>query len=85
MIYGIYTIRDVKTSFLSPTVDYNDDSAIRNFKHACLNSNSLFFTCPEDYALYKIGEFDSEDGTIKSYKIPKHIIDAFRDSRKEND
>lgn len=85
MIYGIYSIRDVKTSFLSPTVDYNDDSAIRNFYHACKNANSLFFTSPEDYSLYKIGEFDSEVGTVEAYKVPKHIVDAFRENRKEID
>lgn len=64
MIYNIYAIRDVKTGFLTPTVDMNDDSAIRNFGHACQNTDSLFFTYPEDYALYEIGTYDTENGTI---------------------
>lgn len=64
MIYGVYVIRDNRTSFLTPSVDFNDASATRNFEHAVQQRESLFFTHPEDYALYKIGEFDTEIGII---------------------
>lgn len=64
MKYGLYSIRDFKTGFLPPTYDINDESAIRNFEHACLNSDSLFFSHPQDYALYRIGSFDTDSGRV---------------------
>lgn len=70
MIFGIYSIRDMKSGFLAPTVEVNDAVAQRNFEHAVLNSEqSLFFSHPEDYALYKIGEMDSDKGVI-SPQVP---------------
>ena len=40
MIYGIYAIKDAKTAFMPCTVDYNNDSAIRNFEHAVRTPDS---------------------------------------------
>lgn len=64
MKYGVYSIRDARTGFLPPTVDQNDSSAMRNFAHACMQKESLLFSHIEDYALCKIGEFDSSKGVI---------------------
>lgn len=64
MKYGIYAIRDVHTGFLSPAADLNDQTAIRNFEHAVSQSQSLMFSHPEHYSLYKIGEFDSDTGEL---------------------
>lgn len=76
MKYGVYCIRDHKTGFLTPTIDINDASASRNFAHAAMQTNSLFFTHPADYTLFKLGEFDSDDGMIVPYPTPIHIVDA---------
>lgn len=75
MKYPVFAIRDVHTGFLSPTVDQNDNSAIRNFEHACMQTTSLFHSHPEHYALYRIGEFDTESGKLTDC-LPEHIIDA---------
>ena len=65
MIYPVYAIRDFKTGFLSPTCDVNDEAAIRNFEHTVLNAtDSLFFSHPEDYALFRIGQYDSDKGSL---------------------
>ena len=64
MIYGMYSVKDIKTGYLPPTFDMNDLSAMRNFEHACMNEDSLFFTHPSDYQLYKVGSFDTETGSI---------------------
>lgn len=77
MIYGIYSIRDFKTGFLSPTVDVNDFAAVRNFEHAVLNSEqSLFFSHPEDYALYRIGSIDTDTGVITPLTPVAEMITA---------
>lgn len=76
MKYPIYSIRDVHTGFMTPTVDQNDASAMRNFAHAVMNSASLMNSHPKDYSLYKIGEFDAETGAITGC-MPELVTDAF--------
>lgn len=77
MIFGIYSIRDMKSGFLAPTCEVNDAVAQRNFEHAVLNSEqSLFFSHPEDYALFKIGEMDAEHGVISPVVPIQEILTA---------
>lgn len=77
MIYNVYAIRDFKTGFLSPTLEQNDAAAARNFEHAVLQSEqTLFFTHPEDYALYRIGEFNTDDGSLSAPALPEEILTA---------
>lgn len=75
MKYPIYSIRDAKIGFMSPTVDMNDPAAVRNFAHAVRNSASLMNSHPNDYALFRIGEFDSETGEVTAC-LPANIADA---------
>lgn len=76
MKYGVYCIRDFKTGFLPPQFDQNDGAAVRNFESAVLRSEeSLFFSHPEDYALYRVGEFDSDSAEIIPC-IPMELITA---------
>lgn len=77
MKFGVYSIRDFKSGFLAPTVEVNDAVAQRNFEHAVLNSEqSLFFSHPEDYALYKIGELDSDKGQLFPMVPIQEVITA---------
>lgn len=75
MIYGLYAMRDTKVGFLAPQVDANDKSACRQFKLALATAKgeSLMGFCPEDFDLYKIGEFDSEKGTVSPLTVPSLI------------
>lgn len=82
MKYGVYSIRDARTGFLPPTVDINDSSAMRNFAHACMQKESLLFSHIEDYALYKIGDFFTDSGTI-SEQLPELILDGSSIQRKD--
>lgn len=76
MVFDVFAIRDVKSGFLTPTIEQNGDMAIRNFHHACLNAQSLFYTHPEDYSLYRIGTYDVETGTIEPAVPIVHLVDA---------
>lgn len=75
MRYPMYSIRDAKVGFMTPTIDQNDAAAARNFEHAILNAASLMNSHPGDYALYRIGEFDTESGAITGC-MPEHVMDA---------
>lgn len=74
MIYNVYAIRDNLTHFLSLTLDENDASATRNFRHAMMNPQSLMHTHPKDYDLYRLARFDTETGMIQD--IDKVLVAA---------
>lgn len=76
MVYGVYSIRDVKTGFMTPSMDVNDDSAARNFYHAVVKSEGILFTYSSDFALYKLADFDSDSGSISPLPVPVHIADG---------
>lgn len=76
MIYGIYAIKDAKTAFMPCTVDFNNDSAIRNFEHAVRSPDSLMSSHPGDYALYRLATYDTETGMITADDLPVQIVDA---------
>uniref|UniRef100_A0AAU8B1E1 Nonstructural protein n=2 Tax=unclassified Microvirus TaxID=338099 RepID=A0AAU8B1E1_9VIRU len=75
MKYKMYSIRDVKTGFMTPALETNDAVAIRNFQHAVMNSDSVLFSHAKDFALYSVGSFDSETGTLEPH-MPVLIIEA---------
>lgn len=64
MIYGLYAMRDERTGFLTPVPEQNDAAAIRNFFHTVQNSDGILFSFASDFRLYRIGQFDSDSGSI---------------------
>lgn len=73
MKYPIYSIKDNKVGFMMPQADQNDASAIRGFSFAINNSDSIMGFSPNDYDLYKIGEFDSDKGKLIT-QVPDLIV-----------
>lgn len=74
MKFNVYSIRDSKTGFLSPTFEINDVVAMRNFEHAVVNSDSVLFTHARDFDLFKIGTFDSDTGRLMPLELPVNLI-----------
>lgn len=74
MKFGMYSIRDVLTGFMSPVLEQNDASAMRNFRVACEQpGSSLMFNRPGDFSLYRIAEFDSDSGVLVPV-VPPEIV-----------
>lgn len=71
----LYAVRDRKTGFLSPMVDTNDEAAKRNFAFAVQSSQPMFLAFPDDYELYRIGEYDTDSGEVFSV-LPTHLCSA---------
>lgn len=62
----MFTIRDSKAeAYLSPFMAPTIAVAIRIISDTARDPKSLFFSHPEDYQLFKIGEFDEQTGIIK--------------------
>ena len=75
MIYGLYAIKDAKSTYMPCNADMNDACAIRNFEHAVRQPDSLLRSHPNDYALYRVGTYDNETGVIVA-ESPVQLCDA---------
>lgn len=75
MVLGIYVMRDQRTSFMTPSFDMTDQAAIRNFEAAMQRVDSLLHSHPQDFSLYKIGEYDTLTAMI-SADTPQLLVDG---------
>ena len=64
----LYAIKDIKSgSFGSPVAEINEAVFIRTLtKEINENTRSSLYSWPEDFQLFKIGEYDTETGSIKA-------------------
>lgn len=76
MKYPVFAIRDFKVGFMSPICEANESVAVRNFKIACARSDSSYFSCPEDFALYHIGFYDAEVGVLEPVVPVREVVTA---------
>lgn len=64
MTYGVYSFRDNKTSFGQIWYDVSDEAAKRGFAMMINNGDGIMGFAPSDFDLFKIGEFDSQNGQL---------------------
>lgn len=76
MNFVVVSIRDVKTGFMTPQFEINEQSAIRNFCHAVVNSDSVLASYCKDFALYRLGYFDSDSGKFVPEDLPVLLYEA---------
>lgn len=68
---GIYCIRDTKAeAYMTPFVMRTNGEAIRAFDDCVQKGGTPVSDHPEDFFLFKCGEFDQETGTI----IPCELV-----------
>lgn len=73
----IFTVYD-KKAFIhtSPFFAQNKETAVRSFFRLCNDSRTDVNMFPDDYALYCIGEFHDNDGSIVPFFPVEHVVDA---------
>ncbi len=76
MKFGLYVIKDAKTGYMTPTVDQNDASALRNFAHAVSQPDSLLHSHPNDFTLCRLCSFDTDTGIGDVLPVPYVVADA---------
>ena len=76
MEMNVYAIQDVKTSFLTPTIDQTDAAASRNFANAIMQGQGVLFTHAEDFRLFRIGTYNMANGSIVPLAVPELVIDG---------
>lgn len=70
MIVQLFAIKDTKSRFLEPYAGMNKATVQRDIMNIFRNDNSKnspIVMNPEDYQLFKVGEFDNESGLIISH------------------
>lgn len=66
----MYSVCDIKAGLYNrPFYAHNDGVAMRNFQDLANNRDTDVFRHPEDFALYLIGCFDDEAGTVEAVQL----------------
>ena len=78
MKLNVYSMHDRLNGYFNIFMDKSDEIAKRGFlatfKEA--DKGSLFYSCPEDYSLYRLGEFDTDSGVITALSTPDFLVRA---------
>lgn len=73
---SLYSVRDSKAdAFGVPFTAVNDQVATRMFEQLTNDEASTIYSYPEDYALYKIGSFNTQHGELEP-ENPIHLKSA---------
>lgn len=70
----ITVMKDDKVGFMTPTVDINKETAIRNFKY-CINQQEYYHANAADFSLFIIGEYDDQIGSIET-RVPEFVCNG---------
>lgn len=69
-VQGMYSVFDAKAeSFGVPFYAENDNVARRIFGDAATGKDTMLHAHPEDFFLYKVGEFRSDEGLVVPCKV----------------
>lgn len=65
MVIWLYSIFDSKAkAFATPFFCSNDDVSVRMFARSVKDPQSMMFSNPEDFSLYRLGSFNHESGRL---------------------
>lgn len=82
MKFGLYSIKDAKTGFMTPVLEQGDPAALRNFSAAVSQRDCIMYQYPNDFALYKVANWDTDTG-VDPVLSPILIADASEVLRNE--
>lgn len=71
MKYKMFAVKDVHTGYLAPTLEINENVAIRNFVEM-VSKTGVVKQNAKDFDLREIGEYDTESGII--YNVDEKVV-----------
>lgn len=79
MIIQMFSVYDEKTElFAQPFPSGTQESALRSFGDALVDSGSLLFKHPEDFSLYHVGSFDDNTGVFEQFSSATLLKGPYR-------
>jgi hypothetical protein len=77
LLLNLYSVYDAGAeSYITPFLLPTDEMALRQFGFTCSDDTHAFGTYSHDYSLFKVGDFDTKDGTINAI-TPKLLATGF--------
>jgi len=81
MILHAYAVLDLKgDAFASPFFLHTDAIAIRTFNDAISDPSHPMSKHPEDYVLYRLGDFNDQDGSLVPVERPVSLMSGTGDA-----
>lgn len=78
----VVSVRDSKTeTFNQPFFARTIGEAERSFSELTKDPKSFVSKYPEDYDLYKVGEYDDQTGLLTALDTPQHVSKAINFAR----
>lgn len=75
MLMKVYAVYDVKAEvFGNPVVGVNDYTMMRLMSDVLQNVEHPYAKHPEDYVLYRLGEYDDSSGVVSGDVAPVSLI-----------
>lgn len=78
MKFQMYCIKDELSEYAAPVITESEAQAKRYFRHT-VETTKMMKDNPEDFSIWYVGEFNSEEGTVKG-ETPKLIERAKGDN-----
>ena len=76
MVVSVYSIYDVKSCLYGqPFYSHNDNVAVRSFQDLQADSSSMVHRHPDDFRLYKLGNFNDITGMMSCISVPFLVLD----------
>lgn len=69
MKFPVYAVRDSLIGFGMPLLRDNDSVASRAFEHDITRDDFPYKTHPQDYQLYRIGIYDTDNGVLEATPV----------------
>lgn len=71
----LYSVYDSKAEFFqNPIAAQREGDIVRKFGDLCRNPDTEYGAHPEDYALFRVGDFDESNAEIHGNKTPFKVI-----------
>lgn len=86
MILQVLSAFDKKArSFLQPFYASHMDVGVRSFKEAANTPEHQVCKHAQDFALYRLGQWDDESGKFELFPQPVHLAEALALKKSEHD
>jgi hypothetical protein len=84
IVIQLYSVFDRKAKvYNTPMFLVNDQVALRVFHSMVFDKDTMVSRYPEDYILYRVGEFNTLDGIVKGSCYPEEIAQGIQLKKEE--
>lgn len=75
LVFNVYSVRDLKAeTYSQPFFSPNDGTAMRAFSDGLRDPQTVMARHPEDYALFRVGVWNTDNGAIAGTDVPIPVI-----------